>query len=257
MTGDQRFRDGAIRGLEFVLSAESPAGGWPHSFPRTGAYYRHITFMDDVTIGVLQVLRDAAHGAEPLAFLSPLLRDRCSQAVARGTDLLLRLQVDIDGRKTIWAGQYDETTLVPCAARTFEPPALAAAESVTVVRYFMEIPSPTPEIIAAIESAVTWFEDHSVRGFRIERVNAPAERFSQHTSRFDLVQIDDPNAPPLWARFYDLKTEMPILCDRDGRFVDRLEELSRERRTGYRWFGDFAKTLIDRDYPAWKRSIAR
>jgi hypothetical protein len=50
---------------------------------------------------------------------------------------------------------------------------------------------------------------------------------------------------------------MPILCDRDGRFVDRLEKLSRERRTGYRWFGDFAKTLIDRDYPAWKRSIAR
>jgi hypothetical protein len=36
-TGDQRFRDGAIRGLDFVLSAETPSGGWPHSFPRTGA----------------------------------------------------------------------------------------------------------------------------------------------------------------------------------------------------------------------------
>jgi PelA/Pel-15E family pectate lyase len=257
VTGDQRFGDGAIRGLEFVLSAESPSGGWPHSFPRTGAYYRHITFMDDVTIGVLSVLREAAQGTEPFAFLSPSLRDRCSQAVARGTSLLLQLQVDIDGRRTIWAGQYDEKTLAPCAARTFEPPALAGAESVTVIQYLMEIPSPTPQVIAAVESAVAWYKEHPVRGVRIEKINAPAERFTEHTSQFDLIQVDDPNAPLLWARFYDLKTEKPLLCDRDGRIVDRLEKLSRERRTGYRWFGDFAQNLLDRDYQTWKSGVAR
>jgi PelA/Pel-15E family pectate lyase len=213
--------------------------------------------MDDVTVGVLSVLRDAGQGVEPFSFLPAPLRDRCTQAAARGTNLLVRLQVEIDARKSIWAGQYDELTLVPCAARTFEPPALAGAESVAVVRYLMEIPSPTPEIITAVESAVAWYKEHPVRGIRIEKVDAPAERFSEHTSRFDFIQIDDLQAPPMWARFYDLRTETPILADRDGRIVDRLEKLSRERRTGYRWFGDFARKLIDQDYPTWKSKITR
>jgi PelA/Pel-15E family pectate lyase len=253
VTRDPRFRDGALRGIEFTLQAESPLGGWPHSFPRTGSYYRHITIMDDVTVGVLQALRQASLGQEPFNFLPSDLRDRCAQAVERGTSLLLRCQVSIDGQKTIWAGQYDETTLQPCQARSFEPPALTASESVAVVEYLMSLPDPSPPIQQAIESAVSWYRNHQLRGFRIDQVPAPEERFSEHVSRFDRIEVIDPQAPPLWARFYDLRHSQPFLCDRDGKIVYHFAELSRERRTGYRWYGSFATALLERDYPTWKK----
>ena len=43
-----------------------------------------------------------------------------------------------------------------------------------------------------------------------------------------------------------------VLADRDGRRLARYQDVSRERRTGYAWYGDWPRTLLDRDYPAWR-----
>jgi PelA/Pel-15E family pectate lyase len=255
-TQDERYRAAALHGIDFILSAETPCGGWPHSYPREGAYYRHITLMDDVTVGVLRTLRDVTNAKPPFEWVDSDCRERCRHAVERGTDLLLRLQVKMDGQLTIWAGQYSEgpgeNKLTPCAARSFEPPSLTAHESVEVVRYLMEIEPSTHAIDHAITSALAWYHGHPVRGFRLQRVPAPPERYSDHTSRDDIQLVADPSAPPLWARFYDLVHGRPLLCDRNGKIVDRLEELSRERRTGYSWFGPYARDLLERDEPAWR-----
>ena len=41
-------------------------------------------------------------------------------------------------KRTAWGAQHDAVTLRPSAARTFEPVALASAESVGVVRFLIE-----------------------------------------------------------------------------------------------------------------------
>lgn len=255
-TGDETFRDGALRGIEFLLAAQYESGGWPHSYPSRRGYHPRITLMDDVTIGALATVRDVAAARPPFAFVPMELRERCIQAQRCGEALLLKLQVrDPQGRLTVWAGQYDEETLLPCAARAFELPSLVSAESTGVVRYLMEIEQPSAEVRAAIDAAAAWFEGSVIHGLRIERVPIDRVRFPNHTAKFDVIERPDPDAPPLWARFYELDTNRPFMANRDGGKVYRLADVELERRTGYGWYGGYATRLLERDYPQWQTRV--
>jgi PelA/Pel-15E family pectate lyase len=257
LTRDERFRDGAVRGLEFTLKAQHASGGFPHSYPAgSEAYHHHITFMDDVMPGVLQMLRQAAHGAAPYDFLDDTWRARLADSLRRGDACVLKLQVVVDGTPTVWAGQYDSTTLLPADGRSFERASLVSDESVTVVEYLMRIEPPTPEVVRSIEAAARWFERSKIHGLRVEQVAAPQVRYKYHTSTHDLRVVEDPTAPPLWARFYEIPTNRPFMANRDGIKVYSLDQVERERRTGYRWYGDFATGLLEKDYPEWRRRRA-
>jgi PelA/Pel-15E family pectate lyase len=63
--------------------------------------------------------------------------------------------------------------------------------------------------------------------------------------------IDDPAAPPLWARFYALDTGRPLFANRDGVPRDRLSDVVSERRNQYHWYGTWADTLLREEYPRW------
>ena len=58
------------------------------------------------------------------------------------------------------------------------------------------------------------------------------------------------SAPPIWARFYEIDTNRPFFCGRDGVKKYSLTEIELERRSGYAWLRPFgAKVLAE--YPAW------
>lgn len=255
LTGDARYRDAGLRGLEFLFAAQHPCGGFPHSFPNRDDYRPYITFADDITPDVLRTLRKVAAGAGPFAFVAPELRARAAAAVARGDACLLKLQVVQHGEPTVWAGQYHHETLAPAKARAFELPALVGRESVAVVRYLMGIERPSPEVIRAVEGAVAWFRRTAIAGKRMETFDAEPVKYPWHTSTTDRRVVDDPAAPPLWSRFYDLETSAPFLCNRDGVRVFTLAEVERERRTGYDWFGTWPAELLAKDYPAWRARL--
>ncbi|MES1213296.1 MAG: pectate lyase, partial [Singulisphaera sp.] len=63
------WRDACRRGLDFMLAAELPGGGFPQSFPHPKGYSALITFNDGVTIGILNVLRDIADGQSQWSWL--------------------------------------------------------------------------------------------------------------------------------------------------------------------------------------------
>ena len=42
-------------------------------------------------------------------------------------------------------------------ARSYELPSISGAESVGVIRFLMELDEPSPEIIAAVQGAISWF----------------------------------------------------------------------------------------------------
>ena len=254
---DPRYRDAAVRGLRFVLQAQYANGGFPHSYPSKQNYRPHITIVDDVMVGVLTLLRDTASRRPPMDFLDEDLQEEVVEAHCRGESCLLKLQVVVDGRPTVWASQYDERTLEPCGARSFELPALIGAESVGVLRYLMQIDRPSAEVRGAIESGVAWFERSKIEGLRIERVPAPEIRYANHTSRDDVIAVADPAAQPLWARFYEIDTNRPFMANRDGRKVFRLADVERERRTGYSWYGSYATSLLSETYPAWRERMSR
>lgn len=257
LTGDTRYREASLRGLEFIFAAQHSSGGFPHSFPSQEGYRPYLTFADDVLPDILRTLRRIARGEAPFDFIVQSTRERAAAAVARGDACILRLQVIQDGVPTVWAGQYHHVTLEPAGARAFELPALVSRESVAVVRYLMSIDKPPPEVIRAVDAAVTWFARVPIRGLRLETFETEPVKYTWHTSTTDRRIVEDPTAPPLWARFYDLQTSEPFLANRDGRRVQTLAEVQRERRTGYDWYGSWPAKLVAEDYPAWKKRIGR
>ena len=251
-TGDARYRDAALRGIEYLLDAQYENGGWPHSYPRSDGYRKHVTIVDDVTTGVLTTLRRVAAGSGAFEFVDVPLRSRVAEAVRRGDACLLELQVEVDGRLTGWASQYDHQTLRPTTGRSFELPALVSNESVGVLRYLMRIDEPTPEVRRAVRAGAAWLQRSKIKGLRLKRVPAEPVRYKFHTSTDDVVVVADPSAPPLWARFYEIETNRPFMANRDGKKVYQLADVARERRTGYSWYGTYAQELLEKEYPAWK-----
>ncbi len=241
-TGHERHRDAVLRGLDYLLAAQYPNGGWPQFFPLRKGYYSHITFNDDATRNVLEILRDTAAAKAPYAFVDEPRRIRAADAFKRGIECVLRCQIVVDGKPTVWSAQHDEVTFAPAAARKFEPACFTAQESAGLVRFLMSLEKPSPEIIAAVQGAVVWFERTKLTGLRFDRVKTPEGR--------DGIVTPDPAAPPLWARFYELGTERPIFIGRDEVIHYTLTEIERERRGGYAWYDDRPAEILKK-YPSW------
>jgi len=256
-TQEPRYREAVLHGIDFILSAQYANGGWPHTYPDKKDYFPRITIVDDVMVGILATLRTLESGQGPYAWIAPEPRAKLRQAIQRGDECLLAMQVRQGGKLTGWAAQYDEVTLQPAQGRTFELPALISSETVGVLKYLMRIEPPTPEVRRAVEGGVAWLEAVKISGWRIERVAAEPVRYQHHTSRDDLVMVADPAALPLWARFYDLKNNEPVLANRDGKRVQRLADMQRERRTGYSWYGGYATKLLKTEYPQWREKWSR
>jgi PelA/Pel-15E family pectate lyase len=164
---------------------------------------------------------------------------------------ILKCQVKVDGRRTAWCAQHDEQDYRPRPGRSYELVSLSGAESVGIVRLLMNLDDPSPEVVRAVQGAVAWFEAAKLKGIRVERKpdkNAPRG--------FDRVVVEDPKAPPMWARFYEIGSNRPIFADRDGVAKQRLSDIGPERRTGYSWLGYWPAPLLEKEYPAWKAKWA-
>jgi PelA/Pel-15E family pectate lyase len=249
-TGEPRYREALLKGVELMLVTQYKNGGWPQG-PKANGYARHITFNDGAMIGVMATLRDLAANRDAYPFIDERLRTRCRKAVDKGILCILKCQIIVDGRKTAWCAQHDEKTLAPRKARSYELASISGAESVGIVRFLMQVEKPSLEIIAAVQGAVRWFNEAKLVGIREIRME------SKGTPKgFDKVIIKDSKAPPIWARFYRIATNEPIFCSRDGIPRKTLAEISYERRNGYSWIGYWGGNLLVKDYPAWQRKWA-
>ena len=117
-------------------------------------------------------------------------------------------------------------------------------ESATIVRLLMELPNPDARIKRAIHGAMKWFDTYKLTGLRYEHAD---RRPGGQNARL----VEDAQAKPIWARFYDLKYCEPYVCDRDGLPRRRLEEIGTERRNGYSWYNNRPAALFDM-YHTWE-----
>jgi PelA/Pel-15E family pectate lyase len=251
-TKSGRYQKAFDAGLAFTLKAQYANGGWPQFYPDTGGYRKHITFNDGAMIGVMTMLRDIGQGADPYSFVDAETRARCRTAVEKGIMCVVKCQIVVDGKKTAWCAQHDLKTLVPVKARSYELATTSGSESVGIIRFLMQIDKPTSQIRSSIDGAVQWFESAKIKGIKQVKQKDP-----KAPKGWDRVVVKDSDAPPMWARFYDLKTNQPIFCSRDGIPRRNLGEISYERRNGYSWLGYWGADLLSRDYPAWKRKHAK
>ncbi len=255
------IRSRIVRGLEYLLAAQYPNGGWPQIYPLAGGYNDAITLNDDAMLNVVRLLNQIGAGSDPsFAFVEPSLRARAASASSRGVEWFLARQVAIGGRKTLWGQQHDALTQSPTAARAYEMPALASSESANIVDFLMTIPNPDARMRAAVYDAAQFFEATRLSGKKYNRTTGT---------------LDNDSGSDAWARFYDLGVYNPsasavaqraraLFGDRPenhasgsyGLVFGSLASVSLERRKGYAQYGNTARAMLTR-FASWRQRNPR
>lgn len=246
-TGNERFREAFLRGVDYLLEAQYANGGWPQYYPIRKGYFEHITFNDNAMIGVMRLLKDIAEQKTPYTFIDQERQALIASALDKGLDVILETQIKANGTLKAWCAQYDKDDLSPAKARSYEHPSISGSESVNITRYLMEIEDPSPRVIEAVEAAVKWFKDAAIHGKRLVQQENP----EVHRGYERFVE-DDPKAPLMWARFYEIETNRPIFSGRDGIIKYHYSEIEHERQVGYSWYGSWPLSLLEEEYPEWR-----
>jgi PelA/Pel-15E family pectate lyase len=238
------WRESFLRGLDYIFAAQYPNGGFPQVYPLVGGYHDAVTYNDDAMVHVIELLGDIAGGGD-YTFVPAAQRQDAARRHARGIQCVLATQLfDTNRRQTVWCQQYDALTLLPAAARNFEPIADTAKESASIVLFLMRLPKPSAEVVTAVDRAVEWFNRAALSD--VAWVREPTKSLGELTST--------PGAPPLWARFYDPGTLTPIFGDRDRTIHYDVTEISAERRAGYAWYGTWPGATLDA-YKTWRPTV--
>jgi len=279
-TGDRRYLEAASAAAGALIWGQLAPGGWDYNIDFLGEAkwrYRHegpqdttgssaCTFDDDVTQGATRflmamddVLKDESlhqavqcalefimesqfeNGAWPQWYplkggysdmytfndaaindcISTMLEayarygdERYLRSALKGGDFIIISQ--IAEPQPGWAQQY-HWNMSPGWARSFEPPAVCSSVTARNINSLLDLYLLTgnESYLSPIPAAVRWLNESQI-------------------------------GKDLWARFYELGTNLPLYCDRDYKLTYNLSELSEERRKGYSWQGSYAKGAIAR-----------
>lgn len=251
-TGIEKYAVSFMKGIDYIVAGQYESGGWPQFFPKATGYYKNITINDNAMSNILQLLIDISGQQSDFQFVTQKYSNKLAvigNSLEKGIDCILKLQIEVDGKKTGWASQYHPITLTPTFGRAYEMPAIAASESVKVVKFLMSIDNPDEEIINAVKSCMIWFEQVKISGMRVDtKIDYSLERGT------DKVLAIDPNST-IWARFYEISSDFrPLFSGRDSVIKYNMADISYERRNGYTWYGDFLQDLPEQ-YSKWLSEI--
>ncbi|SCY41802.1 pectinesterase [Nonlabens sp. Hel1_33_55] len=242
---NEKYRAAFIKGLEYLLEAQYPNGGWPQFYPLKKGYATNITYNDDSMVNIMNVLKELKDDS---GFYSIQPADetlkRIEKAFDNGVSCILKTQYKQDGILTGWCAQHDEVTLEPAMGRAYELPSLSGKESAKIVLLLMSIDSPSIPVMESVASAHSWLNRVKIEGLREERT------YDDNGKVVNKVMVEDANAKPLWARFMELENNRPFFCDRDGIKKYSLDEIGAERRNGYGWYTNEPKEVLKK-YDRW------
>ena len=240
VTSDVVIRKAFLKALHLLLEAQYPSGGWPQTFPLEKGYSSHITFNDNTMVHILRLLREVSQW-ESSNLVTKDHQRSCQKAFERGIECILRSQIKVRGVLTVWCAQHDPVSLEPRPARSYELESLSGGESANILQLLMELGQPTPAVVRAINAGAAWYEASKIYGIRLVRDPEQGR-----------LAVADPDAPVLWARFYELGTQRPFFCDRDGVRKYDFNQIGKERRNGYSWYGSYGHDVL-KAYAEWSQ----
>lgn len=253
-THEQRYRDAFFKALDYIYLSQYDNGGWPQFYPyrkgKSVAYSRDITYNDGAIVNVLKMLYAISDDDKPYVIFdfTPEQKQKALDAYKKGIQCILNTQIrNKNGELTVWCAQHDPETLLPANARAYELASYSGDESADIVLLLMKVENPSPEVIAAVKGAVKWFEKHKITDTAYIRKKGKNGKWIAYIE-------PKKGATPLWARFYDLETEQPFFCDRDGIKRATLAEIGEERRGGYSWYSDEGNEVLEK-YAEWEKTI--
>jgi PelA/Pel-15E family pectate lyase len=246
-TNNPNYLLAAEKAIDYLFLAQYPNGGWPQYYPDMSSYRHQITYNDNAMVNVMNLMWDISKSINNTEVVKPKYKPLAIASFNKGIDIILKTQITSpSGQKTAWCAQHDEITLLPALARAYELPSISGSESVGIIRVLMLVEQPSAAVKQAVKDAIDWFI--SVKIFNVSTKQIPDVT---GPNGYDLVIYSTPGTT-LWARFYDLNTNLPFFCGRNGIKKATLAEIEIERRAGYAWYGNWPSTLISTEYTTWK-----
>jgi len=221
-TKNQKYKNAFLKGVACILREQYRNGGWPQS-PKPSGYSQHITFNDGTMVGILNFLREI-YSDKRYDFVPEKIIRRTETSFEKGIQCILKCQIKVNGQLTAWCAQHDKITFEPRGARSYEHPSISGGESAGITCLLMSLKRPTNDIKGAIIAAVKWYERSKITGLRYKNIDG------------DNKIVKDSDAPVMWARFYEVKTNRPIFSGRDGKIKYSVSDIEFERRNGYAWY---------------------
>lgn len=233
------------KGLDYLLAAQFPNGGWPQVYPLEGGYHDDITYNDDAMVHVLELLQGIVAGQPQYGMVDEAGRKRASEALQKGIGCLVATQLQLGGKKSVWCAQHDALTLEASAARKMEPASFSGGESAGILKFLMSLPKPSPEVVAAIEAGIAWLDAAKVPGIGKAKKDGKT------------VYVQGGEDPKTyWARFYDLQTGKPIFPGRDGIIYPTFEALAEKNEVGYDYYSTKPGSIVENGQKKWRKSRA-
>ena len=249
-TSNPAYLESIKQGLAYLVEMQYEEGGFPQFYPDLGGYRNQITYNDDAMVNALQVFRTFVNEENKDLPLGNELRNDLNKGIQNGIACLLKTQLTHEGVKTAWAAQYDHISHLPATARIYEHPSYATKESVAIIKFLMKTDNPSTEVKEAIRSGVRFLDQVKLEGLSYKRIKDLSQE-----SGIEVELKEDKNAPPIWARFYDLEALVPIFSGRDGIKRNDIFEIENERRVHYGWYGTWADDLLEKEYPRWHETM--
>lgn len=237
-TGQQKYFDCAMRGVDCLFKMQYSNGGYMQCLNTAGTYHAHITLNDGAYLHVLAIMQEMSSKSGDFTAVSDEYAKKAEDSMQKAIQCLLDMQIVVNGTPTAWCQQHDSATLAPAGARAYELPSICTSESAGVVTFLYGYAKEHPErqdIVRAVNAAILWFRKVTINGIK----------FDWNSDKSDKVVTQDLNAAPTWARFYTLDTEVPMFSDRDGGTYYDVSQISQERRTGYAWYGNWGKNIVN------------
>jgi PelA/Pel-15E family pectate lyase len=237
---------GFIKGLNYLLAAQYPNGGWPQVYPLEGGYHDHITFNDDAMTHVLEVLQMTVSNDPACAFLDDAMRAKATEAFEKGLACVLKMQIVQNGKKTAWCAQHDPLTLAPAEARAMEPAALSGMESATLLKFLMSLPRPGAEVAASIDGGLTWLDAVKLTGLKRTKIEGKTA-----------FVPDSASTEVFWARFYRLTDSQPIFPGRDGVLYTSFNDMAAHNSLGYDYLSSRPASVAANGQKKWRKALAK
>ena len=112
VTGNARYKAAFIKALDLILNAQYPTGGWPQHYPPGKGYARYITFNDGSMVRLMELLKEIASSSQ-YDFVDADRRTACQKAFDHGIECILKCQIRVNGKLTVWCAQHDEIDYSP------------------------------------------------------------------------------------------------------------------------------------------------
>lgn len=175
----------------------------------------------------------------------------------KSLNLILKLQINVGDKLTIWGQYYDKNTYDPVEGNSNEPIGLCSLESAQILLYLMEFENPTKNIINSIIAGCKWFEEYKIKNwiqiFDKKKYNYDDSDLNINQTLLEKYKYDAfSDKMYLHARYYDFDSEEPFFLENNNVYtLETFNEMSVEFRNSEYLIGMWGHNLLER-YEDWK-----